>query len=75
MAVTLKTSQEIEVKINWEKLANDLKETFNIDDSVEEIEAFCCEKEKEIMDVIRYDPDIEDIFTHDLTEDISDCTD
>lgn len=73
MAVTLKISQETEVKINWEQLAKDLKETFNIDDSVEEIEAFCCEKELEIIDITRYDPDIEDTFTHDLTGDTTVC--
>lgn len=66
---TLNISQEIEIGIDWEKLANDLKEKFDIDASEEDIETFCCNNETKYLVIQERKQDIEDIHTNDLTGD------
>ena len=62
-------SQEIEIGIDWEKLANDLKEKFNIDANEEDIEIFCCDNETKYLIMQSREQDIEDVHTNDLTDD------
>ncbi len=67
MARILNISQEVEICINWEKLAKDLKEEFDINSSEEDMEVFCCKNETKYLATRYYGHNIEDIHTDDLS--------
>lgn len=67
MAISLEMTQEIEISVDWKKLAEKLKEEFKIDEPEEEIEAFLCEIEPQILTAEIYEPEIEEERTNDLT--------
>lgn len=71
MAISLNISQEIDVRVDWKKLAKDLKEKFNIDESEEDIEEFCCENEPKCLIIEVYEEEMEETHTNDLTGDIT----
>lgn len=71
MATNLKISQEINAKVDWGKLAKDLKEEFNIDDSEEDIEKFCCGNEFQYLTTEVCEPEIEEEHTNDITGDVT----
>jgi len=62
-------SQDVEISIDWKKLANDLKEKFNINISEDDMEAFCCGNEMTYLSVQYGEQCIEEIHTNDLTFD------
>ncbi len=73
MAITLEMSQEMDIRADWKKLAEKLKEEFKIDESEEEIEIFLCEIEPQILTTEIYEPEIEEQRTNDQTGDLVTC--
>lgn len=71
MTINLKISQDIDARVDWGKLAKDLKEKFNINESEKDIETFCCKNELKYLAMESYEPQIEETYTSDLTEDTS----
>lgn len=69
MTRNLNISQEIDIGIDWEKLAKDLRKKFNIDVPEDDIVAFCCENEIKYLTITDYDQEIEETHTNDLTGD------
>lgn len=69
MTRTVSMSQDIEISIDWKKLANDLKEKFGINIHEDDMEAFCCENEMKYLAVQYGEQCIEEIHTNDLTFD------
>lgn len=69
MTRNLSISQEIDVCIDWKKLAKDLKKKFDIDVSEEDIEAFCCDNEIKYLTVSEYEQNIDETHTNYLTGD------
>lgn len=69
MTVNLSISQEIDVIVDWKKLADDLKEEFNIGACEDDIEAFCCNNEKKYLIVNKDEQNIDDTYINDLTGD------
>lgn len=67
MAISLEMTQEIDIIVDWKKLAEKLKEEFKIDESEEEIEAFLCGIEPQILTTEIYEPEIEEERTNDLS--------
>jgi hypothetical protein len=74
MSISLEISQEAEIRIDWDKLAKDLKEEFNIDTSEEEIEVFCSNNESKYLVLDLFEQEIEKTHTNDQTGDVF-CTD
>lgn len=69
MTRTVSMSQDIEISVDWKKLAKDLKEKFGIDIPEDDIDAFCCENEMAYLSVQYGEQCIEEIHTNDLTFD------
>lgn len=70
MTISLEISQEAEIRINWEELAKDLKETFNITDSEEDIEVFCSNNESKYLTLKLHEQEIENTHIDDMTGDV-----
>lgn len=71
MAISLEISQDIDVRVDWRKLAKDLKEKFNIEASEEDIEKFCCGNEFKYLAVEVCEQEIENEYTNDITGDVT----
>lgn len=71
MTISLEISQNIDVRIDWEKLVKELKEKFNIEASEEEIEKFCCGNEFKYLNVEILENEMEEEHTNDITGDVT----
>lgn len=70
MSIRLEISQEIDIRVDWLKLADAIRKRFNIQDSIESIAEFLYGVEQNYLTTEAYEPEIEEERTNDLTEEL-----